>query len=819
MNRVVFFIFIFLFATCKLHAQQSKSIAIATKTLSAPHIDGNPDEDSWQNAIPIDNFQQYDPFHGKNSRFKTEIRIIYDNEAIYFSGKLYDSAPDSILRQLGNRDDNNINADYFSIEIDTYNSKQDAFSFTIYSSGVQADSRINDRSFDAVWQSHCLIHDWGWSFEIKIPYSAIRFPKKEEQIWGLQLTRYIRRNRQFDQWALCDNDISNPLMQWGELQGIENVEPGIRLSFTPYLNSGIEHYPYTDDKATNYSYLYGGGMDVKYGISESFTLDMTLLPDFSQVQSDDKIKNLSAFETTYSEQREFFNEAVDLFNKGGLFYSRRIGKTPEKYTAVENELEEGESLTHNPASAQLLNATKISGRTKKGTAFGFLNAYTQKTYASIVDSTGRERKVLTEPNANYNIFVIDQNLKNNSSFYFINTNVSRGGEGANANVSGTGFSLSEKSTTYYLSANAAVSQQFQDYKTAFDSINPGFKYNYSFSKQSGNFRFSISQSIMDEHFDANDFGITQTNDFQNNNASLSYNIYNPFWKLKELYNTLSLHYNKSRSTNQCIGNGINFSSRTTTMQFLFLRLNLFKSFDTYYDYYEPRKSGYFYIRPKQSSVDFMFSSDYRRAFALDGGFEYAASTNKASQYYSFNLSPIVRVNNHLGFEYNFSLSKNISQKGYTTIDSLGNVIFASRDVTSIQQVFDASYIFVNNLSLKLRLRHYWSKGFNKQFYILNEEGKIIPNPSFDASDHNNYNFNFNAFTLDLGLYWEFAPGSNLSLVWKNEILTEDAVIIHNYFDNISQSFQSPQQNILTLKVFYYLDYATLKKALRSKKEN
>jgi hypothetical protein len=125
--------------------------------------------------------------------------------------------------------------------------------------------------------------------------SAIRFPAKNEQIWGMQLTRYIRRHRQFDQWALCDNDISNPLMQWGELQGIENVEPRIRLSFTPYLNAGIEHYPYTDDNTTNYSYLYGGGMDVKYGISESFTLDMTLLPDFSQVQSDDKIKNLSPY--------------------------------------------------------------------------------------------------------------------------------------------------------------------------------------------------------------------------------------------------------------------------------------------------------------------------------------------------------------------------------------------------------------------------------------------------------------------------------------------------------------------------------------------
>ena len=166
-------------------------------------------------------------------------------------------------------------------------------------------------------------------------------------------------------------------------------------------------------------------MDLKYGINESFTLDMSLLPDFSQVQSDNKIKNLTAFETVYEEQRPFFKEAVDLFMKGDIFYSRRIGKTPALFYSLDDNLNEGEHIIKNPVQQRLINATKVSGRTKNGLAIGLLNAITAHTYAKVAEEPGTTRKVLTDPLTNYNLLVLDQALKNNSNFYITNTNVVR----------------------------------------------------------------------------------------------------------------------------------------------------------------------------------------------------------------------------------------------------------------------------------------------------------------------------------------------------------------------------------------------------------
>jgi Domain of unknown function (DUF5916)/Carbohydrate family 9 binding domain-like len=816
MNRIYLIIIILFFSVNIVYSQQETPIAYATKTDADITIDGNPEETVWDEINAITDFTQYDPFHGKNPRFNTEIKILYDDNAIYFSGKLFDTSSDSILKQLGNRDDE-LNADCFTIEFDTYNSHQDAFTFYIYASGVQGDLKTSDYTYDAVWQSNTKIHDWGWSFELKIPFSALRFPAQEEQIWGLQLERSVRRYREFYQWSLTDNDISNPLNQWGELHGIKDIKSGVRLSFAPYLNCGIEHFPYSETKSENYSYIYGGGMDLKYGISESFTLDMTLLPDFSQVQSDDKVKNLSAFETTYSEQREFFKEAVDLFNKGNLFYSRRIGRTPIEYYNIEDNLGEGEYIINNPGAAQLINATKISGRTKKGTGIGFLNAYTNSTYATISDSIGNERRILSEPNTNYNIFVIDQTLKNNSSFYIINTNVSRGKDYGHANVTGSGITLSEKSTTYYFSTSGAVSQKMDNYFTDKDSIDSGYKYAFSFSKQNGNFRFSVNHNVKNKNFDINDFGITKRNNYENNNIELNYFFFDPFWKLKEMYNTININYNRNLETKECINNSISYNTRITTMKYLTLWYNNSYNPSSYYDYYEPRQSGSFYERPSQFYQMIGASSDYRKAFALDIFLDYAATIKQNSRYIAFRIRPVIRFNDHLNINYTFNVSKNYNQRGYTTIDTLSNSIFASRNVSTCQNVINATYVFVNNLSLKLRVRHYWAKGINNQFYTLDDEGQLIDNPSFDASSNDNYNFNFNAFNIDLGLYWEFAPGSNLSIVWKNEILTDESEIIHNFFDNIDNTFKSPQRNILTLKVFYYLDYMYLRKSFRKDK--
>ncbi len=212
---------------------------------------------------------------------------------------------------------------------------------------------------------HAKITDEGWVAEIEIPYSALRFPNNDLQTWGINFAREIRRIREISSWNFVDKKIDGILNQSGVVTGIENIKPPLRLSFEPYLSTSLLKEP----ESNAWDFKFNGGMDLKYGISESFTLDMTLIPDFSQVPSDDQVVNLGPFETYYSEKRQFFTEGVELFSKGDVFYSRRVGSEPMGYDDIEENYPP-ENIIENPEQTQLLNATKLSGRTSSGTGIG-----------------------------------------------------------------------------------------------------------------------------------------------------------------------------------------------------------------------------------------------------------------------------------------------------------------------------------------------------------------------------------------------------------------------------------------------------------------
>lgn len=436
--RILFALLFFL----KSHSSAAEVIPrhyTATRIHTAINIDGKADEPAWQEGILTGDFTQLDPVEGAAVTQRTEFRLVYDNTSVYLTAHMFDTHPDSILRELGNRDEgSSLNSDAFRFGLDPYNKRQSGYVFEVSASGVQSDEFDSDISFDAVWESAVSIDSTGWIVEMRIPFSAIRFPASDNQVWGVQFARVIRRNREYAQWTLTPKNVMNRMIYWGEMNGLNNIEPPLRLSLTPYLSLYSERAPRTTEAGFNgydNSWSYSGGADIKYGIDERFTLDMTLLPDFSQVQSDNKVKNLSAFETIYEEKRPFFKEGIQLFSKGNIFYSRRIGKIPSLYYAVADSLKEGEVLEKNPAATRLLNATKLSGRTDKGLGIGIFNAVSGNTYASIRQPGGQRRKILTEPLSNYNVIVLDQQLKNNSNIFIINTNVMREGKARDANVS------------------------------------------------------------------------------------------------------------------------------------------------------------------------------------------------------------------------------------------------------------------------------------------------------------------------------------------------------------------------------------------------
>ena len=792
-------------ADSKRHIQQ----ALTIRTDNPPVIDGIINSDEWGMADVISDFTQYDPIYHATPSQRTEVRILYDDRAIYIAAMLYDTAPDSILRQLGQRN-SSLNADAFGIRLDTYNNQLDAYTFEVSASGVQRDFRRQDRSYDGVWESAVKIHEKGWSVEMRIPYSALRFPSTECQTWGMQIYRNIRRYREMNHWAIEQRDVSNNLIYWGQLTGICNIQAPLRLSLTPYMSVNSNHYPHQIDGISNFSSSFGGGMDLKYGINESFTFDMTLMPDFSQVPSDNLVKNLSAFETVHGEQRPFFTESMDLFNRGGLFYSRRIGGRPISYNATFYEAQEGEIVIDNPSQSRLINAFKLSGRTSGGLGIGFFNAITGNTHGIIEDEFGNHRSIQTGPATNYNILVFDQALSNNSSAYIINTNVLRGGGYRHANVTGAGTTLVDPSNTFQFSVSGAFNQIYHKNDSMVNLFNTemGGRYNASIARIRGNFRFLLSRTAINPGFNDNDMGITHRNNEITDRADFHYNFYDPIWKVRNWRNRLRFQ-NQGRYNAYDIENMyVEYTSNTTTWDYLYLMNGLFFHPRDRYDYYEARTSGMYFIRPKGIGGWTGLSTDYRRPFALDLQFSYSRVNDFDNTNLSYRITPRYRFNDHFSFVNTIRLNFNQNDYGFAGRDD-GKVIFGNRNVTTLENVFSSDYIVKNDMSLSFRLRQYWSKGEYSSFYPLMNNGRLDKSQGYHFPF--NRDFNFNSFNIDVVFTWLFAPGSSLNVVWKNSILHEQSGAVSNYFDNFGLLWDSPQYNSLSLKILYYLDYQQIRR--------
>jgi len=291
-------------------------------------------------------------------------------------------------------------------------------------------------------------------------------------------------------------------------------------------------------------------LDLKYGINENFTLDATLVPDFGQVAFDDVTPNLGPFEQIYSEQRTFFTEGTDLFEKGNLFNSRRIGGFPSNYSQAYNNINDNETV-ENPTKVDVLNIIKVSGRTKKGLGIGVLNAITKKTEAIITNkNTHQTRKYLTEPLANYNVLVLDQQFNKNSSVSFVNTNVIRNGNFRDANVSAVLFDINKKDNSYGISGGISNSNVLENQTTK-----SGFQGSFYAGKTSGKNRFNVGVRFMDDKYDKNDLGYMQRNNYLSVSGNYSYNMYKP----KGIFNRYSI--------NTWVSAGYRFKQDKTTIAY------------------------------------------------------------------------------------------------------------------------------------------------------------------------------------------------------------------------------------------------------------
>ncbi|MFN3875688.1 MAG: DUF5916 domain-containing protein, partial [Flavobacteriales bacterium] len=497
----------------------------ALRTTDPIVADGALNEPAWASAAVATDFIQNEPRPNEPSRYRTEVRVLFSDHALHIGAILFDR-PDSVMLRLSGRDQLGI-TDWFSITLDPYKSGRNGFQFAVTAAGVQFDAIVAneqaDENWNAVWHSAAAIVEQGWVAEVTIPYSAFRFPKADAHGWSVQFMRLVGRSREKSAWNPIDPLQEGWLRQCGVLTGIGDIDAPLRLMLLPYASAYVQHHHASDPGASPWARTLNGGMDVKLGLSDAYTLDMTLIPDFGQVVSDNVVLNLSPFEVFYNENRQFFTEGTELFQRGGIFYSRRIGGAPKLRGDLYASLGEGDRIVDDPGVSKLINATKISGRGAKGLGFGMLNAITRATYGTIADSLGNERRVLTDPLTNYNVIVLDQQLPHNSYASAINTNATREGPVADANTTAIDFVLNNKARTLKGSGAARLSQQYGDGVPRL----PGHAIEARLDKTGGAWTYGSAYSEVSPRFNPNDLGYWRFTNYRGAEWGLSYTSYKP----------------------------------------------------------------------------------------------------------------------------------------------------------------------------------------------------------------------------------------------------------------------------------------------------
>ncbi len=761
-------------------------------------IDGKLDEDDWKNASIASDFVMFEPDNGKpiSDSKKTEVKVLYDNNALYIAAVLLDDEPNKISNELTNRDVFGF-SDIFSVSINGFNDGQQDYKFYVSAAGVQSDCLATeageDLAWDAIWESKSVITESGWMVEMKIPYAALRFSNSKKQTWGLNFMRDIKRNVQKYTWNFVDTKIGAVITQTGILEGIENIKPPTRLFFIPYLSEYYQQEGRISDRT------FKAGLDIKYGLNDAFTLDAILVPDFGQTKFDNYILNTQPFEQQFDENRPFFTEATDLFSIGNLFYSRRIGGSPSTVPEFDDAVED---VTNEPSSVDLINAIKVSGRTEKGLGIGFLNALTERTYATIQNKFNNEtRKAVIEPLVNYNVIVLDQRFNQNSSVSFVNTNTSRNGSFRDANVSALVFDLKTKANTYNL---------YGDFK--YSAVNSttdlyGYKSGLNFAKTSGKLRYLVSGRYVSEDYDINDLGIIFYTNYYSGNGEMSYRIVNPtkvFNTFKitqefglEIQNTTGkpqeawtkIYANASTLKNHNLGAG--------------LQINPIDRFD----FYEPREFGSYLYIPKSVYGYLQFFSNENKPFnyyfeAIGTQFE-----PKQRNTVFINGGVKYRFNEKFSLSYGFEYENyNNEIGGFDKDRDKENIVLGERNREVLQHIVTSKFSITNTMNINLSTRYYWSYSQNNSFFNLQNNGYLTPNTAYSE----NQDLNVNSWNFDLSYSWWFAPGSEFKVLYRNYGVQELNSIEKSIKTNFKNVFDSDLTSILSVSLRYFIDYNKLK---------
>jgi hypothetical protein len=780
----------------------------AVRTGVSPVIDGVPGEPEWSAARPATDFTQRDPEDGKPASEASEIRVLYDNQALYFGCRYYDSEPSGIVSRLARRD-NETESDMASIRIDSFHDSRTAFEFTFNVSGVKVDiiqyddGDREDDSWDAVWDVQTRITDEGWEAEIRIPFSVLRYHAAEGdtagQVWGINFTRYITRKKESAWWAHVPKNESGFVSRFGHLLGLRGIPAPHRVEVLPFGLLRQSWSPATNVMDRKSAFVMDGGVDLKIGLGNSLTIDATVNPDFGQVEADPAVLNLSTFETFYPEKRPFFIEGMQIIrfatfgddNGPGMFYSRRIGRGIDPDEAGAEEDERVESI---PQHVSILGAAKLSGRLTNTTSIGILQAVTRREYATVREPGQMARERLVEPESHYNVIRIKQDVLGGSSVGGILTSVARKAE-APALTAGLDWDLRLWEATHRLDGFLALSHTSD---AAGQRVSGGAGRVHLARSAAVHWLWSASVDFTTPRYDINDVGFFRRPNDYGGFATLTYKEDQPAAVVRSYDIEAQAHERwnfDGAQLNRNLGLDINvlFSNYWET------GVEFAVDFGQYDDR-ETRGNG-LYRKPTSSVLELYGETDDRRVLALGAGYrtEWDAHGKREQSIEAvLEYRPLPWM--EWTFETEFETIR--GEEAWVTNTLLGGrtvSLFGDRNTDMANFTVRGEVTFTRDLTLQVYGQLFLAKGYTGSLRTMVAPGSFgtWPDDILPAG------FNEHELHTNAVLRWEYVPGSTLYLVWSQarEGTGQKAHTVLG--EDVADAFRLAPSNVLLLKVTYW----------------
>tara|TARA_R100000935_G_scaffold13736_4_gene27516 strand:- start:91481 stop:94117 length:2637 start_codon:yes stop_codon:yes gene_type:complete len=832
-------------------------------TTASPKIDGELTEAAWDLVEWTSDYVEFEPDNATAPTEQTKMKILYDEKNLYVAFKCYQKDPATIERRMGRRDD--FPGDWVEINIDSYGDDRTGFSFTASASGVKGDEFISnngnfDGSWNPIWYLATKIDTDGWTAEMRIPLSQLRFSNADEQVWGIQSTRRYFNNEERSTWQPLPPNPPGWVSEFGELRGIKGIKPQKQLEIQPYTVAQLDTYeeeegnPFRDGSDARLT----GGLDAKIGVTNDLTLDVTINPDFGQVDADPGAVALDGFEIFFQERRPFFveNKSVFDFQIGGgadnLFFSRRIGRSPQGSAFGPTT-----AFIDQPNNTTILGAAKFSGKTKDGLTVGVLESVTAKEFADVIDEDGSESEELVEPLTNYLVGRVQQDFNDNNSYVGgIFTSAIRNMDEnvsflhSHAYSGGLDFKHNWKERTYYVEGSAvlsnvrgsvesilrsqtAITHLFQRVDADHVEVDPtrtqltGTGGRFEFGKGGGgNWRYAIGGNFKSPELELNDLGfLRQADDIRQ------------YAVLRRLFNKPTSWYRRANTWAE-LSTAFDFEGNYNRVQYEIGGYVNWKNnwWSEIGGAHKPRIFTNTFLRggPRWSYNEenyiFLFSgTDQRKKLSFSGGTVQSRATQDNFSVYRYEVNtryqPLNSLSLSLGVNYEESPSKTqyVSQGDFNgtpryilgaidqetlsatlrvnyninpnlTIQYYGQPFIFTADFSDFNYVNDATAEDLND-----RITIYATD----QIRLENGEYRVDENRDGDIDySFGDPDFAFVQFRSNLVVRWEYIPGSEIFLVWSQGVtgIGDPANSFSNIVDN--QLLSQKPQNTFLLKATY-----------------